>query len=296
VRNRRRRAGGPKTIPWALALPGVALLLAFHFVAPLSGAWYSLTDWNGIASPRWVGLDNFRQIFTSSLTRDAFFHTLLLAATFLVSVNAIGLALALGLNRALKSRNILRSLFFLPAIVTPIATSYIWQYIFTYDGPLNHVLDAVGLGSWRRPWIGDPQWALWTVLVVLVWQYSGLAMVIFLAGLQAVPSELDEAAAVDGATTLFRLRTVTLPLLAPAVTISATLTMIIGLRVFDQVLALTGGGPVGASETLATQVWQQTFVFGKFGYGTALALVLAAVVGALALGQLAILRRRELQL
>src|SRR6185437_16078178 len=124
-------------------------------------------------------------------------------------------------------------------------------------------------------------------------QYSGLAMVIYLAGLQAVPLELDEAAAVDGASIFFRLRTVTLPLLAPAVTISATLTMIIGLRVFDQVIALTGGGPVGASETLATQVWQQTFVFGKFGYGTALALVLAAVVGALALGQLAILRRRE---
>src|SRR4029077_3837708 len=134
---------------------------------------------------------------------------------------------------------------------------------------------------------------LWTVLVVLVWQFTGLAMVIYLAGLQGISPELDEASAVDGASIWMRFRWVTLPLLAPALTVSATLTLIFGLRVFDQVLALTGGGPVDASETLATQVWEQTFQFGKFGYGAAIALVLSGLIIVVTLSQLAVLRWRE---
>jgi len=131
------------------------------------------------------------------------------------------------------------------------------------------------------------------VLVVLVWQFSGLTMVIYLAGLQGISDELIEASAVDGATAWVRFRRIVFPLLAPAITVCATLTLIFGLRVFDQVVALTGGGPVDSTETLATQVWKQTFANGQFGYGAALALVLTAVIAVLSLGQLAILRARE---
>jgi raffinose/stachyose/melibiose transport system permease protein len=131
---------------------------------------------------------------------------------------------------------------------------------------------------------------------VLVWQFVGLSMVMYLAGLEGIPEELDEASAVDGASTVRRFRKITLPLLAPAITDSVTLSTIYGLGVFDQVLAVTGGGPVDASETLATQIYKQTFAFGRFGYGTALSLVLTVLITVLAVAQLVVLRARERRL
>jgi raffinose/stachyose/melibiose transport system permease protein len=276
-----------------LALPGVLFVVAFHLAAPVAALRYAFTDWDGLGVARWVGLQNFRDIFGSSTTSTPLFNTLKLAAVVLVLSNVIGCALALGLNRTVKSRIALRLIFFLPFVLSPLATSYIWQYIFTFDGGLNQLLGIVGLDSLITPWLGDPRWALWAVAVVLIWQFSGLTMIIYLAGLQGIPPEIEEAAAVDGATAFFRLRKVTLPLLAPAVTVSATLILIIGLRVFDQVIALTGGGPAGATETLATQVWQEAFGSGRYGYGAALSVVLSALVTVLALSQLWFLRMRE---
>src|SRR5262249_77177 len=157
----------------------------------------------------------------------------------------------------------------------------------------NRLLAAIGLESWQHAWIADPGWALWTVLFVLVWQYAGLTMVIYLAGLQGIPDELTEASAVDGAHTWMRFRRATFPPLPPPITINATLTTMIGLRVFDQVLAVTGGGPVNATETLATQVWVQTWVNGRFGYGAALALLLTVLITGVTMTQLVLLRSRE---
>jgi raffinose/stachyose/melibiose transport system permease protein len=208
----------------------------------------------------------------------------------------IGLALAVALNGRVKTRGLLRALFFAPVVMSPLAVSFIWQFIFDTNGPLNALLGAVGLDSWQRNWIGDPTWALWTIFVVMVWQFAGLAMTLFLAGLQGIPEDLDEAAAVDGATTAFRLRRVTLPLLAPAFTISITLLTINGLRVFDQVKGLTGGGPANASETLATQVYAQGFTNGRFGYSAAFGVVLTLLVALVSLAQLIVLRRREARL
>jgi raffinose/stachyose/melibiose transport system permease protein len=287
------RSAGPRRVPWLLAVPGIAFLLVFHFAAPVEGAWYAFTNWDGTGHASWVGLGNFREIWHSDIARRALWNTLELAAVFLVAVNGLGLMLALGLNRTVKSRHLLRSLVFLPVVLSPLASAYIWEYIFDYRGAFNELLGAVGLQGWERPWLGDPGWALWSILVVMVWQYTGLAMVIFLAGLQGIPEELDEAGLIDGASSWRRFRSVTLPLLAPALTVSATLTLIAGMRVFDQILALTGGGPDNATETLATQVYEQTFANGLFGYGSALALVLALLVMVFALAQLMILRARE---
>jgi raffinose/stachyose/melibiose transport system permease protein len=288
-----RRYGGPRRVPWLLAVPGVLFLLVFHFAAQSEGAWYAFTSWDGLGKAKWTGLANFREIWASDVARGAFWNTLKLAGGCLVVVNVLGLSLALALNRTVKTRHALRSLFFLPVVLSPLASAYIWEYIFDYHGALNRFFGAVGLRSWEHPWLGDPHWALWTVFIVMVWQNSGLAMVIFLAGLQSIPQELDEAGAVDGASAWLRFRRVTLPLLAPAITISATLTLIWGLRAFDQILALTGGGPDNATETLATQVYEQTWVNGLFGYGSSLALVLTGLVMVLAVTQLMILRLRE---
>ena len=291
---RRRRPGG--SVPWIWVLPAVAVVLAFRYVATGAGTWYAFTDWDGLSDATWVGLDNFRQIFEDPASRGALKNTIVLAFTFVIASNVIGLALALALQRTIKTRGLLRALFFVPVVMSSLAVSYVWQFIFSFTGPLNQLLGALGLESWQRPWTGDPTWALWTIFVVLVWQFVGLSMVMYLAGLEGIPEELDEASAVDGASTFRRFRKITLPLLAPAITVSVTLSTIYGLGVFDQVLAVTGGGPVDASETLATQIYKQTFAFGRFGYGTALSLILTVLITVLAVAQLVILRRRERRL
>lgn len=286
---------GPRKVPWLLAFPGLAALLLFHFVAIGFGAYYAFTNWT-LAHANWIGLRNFREIFADPAARGALWHTLELAACFVVCVNVIGLTLALGLNRAVKTRHLLRSLLFAPVAVSPLAISYIWAWIFDYQGALNRVLSDVGLKSWERSWLGDPSTALWAILVVMVWQFSGLAMVLYLAGLQSISEEVYEAMLVDGASAWLRLRKVVLPLLAPAVTVSATITLLIGLRVFDQVMALTGGGPDNATQTFATTIYQDTFSAGELGYGAAFALILTALITVLALTQLALLRRNEQRL
>lgn len=292
-----RRREGIRGIPVFWVIPGLALALAVHYVAVAAGGWYAFTDWNGIsASARWTGLDNFRELWNSSTARGSLVHTVELAAAYVVTTNIIGLFLALALHRTVKSRNVLRSLFFAPFVLSPLATSYIWRYIFDYTGPFNGLLGGLGLDSWKKTWVGDPKFALWTVLVVMTWQASGLAMAFYLAGLQGIPEELDEAAAVDGASLWLRLRAVTLPMLAPAMTVSIALATIQGLRVFDVVMALTTGGPGDATETLTTQLFKQGFAANRYGFGAAYALVLTVFIAVISLSQILLLRRREARL
>jgi raffinose/stachyose/melibiose transport system permease protein len=145
----------------------------------------------------------------------------------------------------------------------------------------------------QRAWLADPKYAIYMVVLVSVWQFIGLTLVIYLAGLEGIPEELDDAVAVDGASRWKRFYRVTLPLIAPAVTIAMTFTMIFGLSTFDQIFALTGGGPVDATQTLATMVWRTTFEFGMFGKGSAFAVILTVVVAVFSVLQNSLLRRRE---
>lgn len=263
---------------WWWALPAVVLMLALIYATTASGAFYAFTDWTGIGSYKMVGLANFKRIFQTPELTGSLVNTLVLAFGFLVLTNILGVLFALALNRTLKSRFALRTLLFMPVVIAPIAVSYMWKFIFAFNGPLNQTLAAVGLGSWKQDWLADPKLALVAVLMVMVWQSVGFTMVIYLAGLATVPVELEEAAALDGAGVFRRFFSITLPMIQPSVAIATTLTLIQGLRVFDQVLALTGGGPSGATQTLGTEVYQQTFVFGRYGFGTALALMLSVII------------------
>jgi raffinose/stachyose/melibiose transport system permease protein len=276
----------------------VLFLLAFHFIPIGFGSYYAFTKANSLlTNAHWVGVRNFHEIVNDPTARGALWHTLELTVCFVVLVNAIGLALALALNRTLKTRHFLRVVFFAPVVISPIAIGLIWNWIFQYQGGLNLVLDDLGLGSLKQAWLGEPNTAIWTILTVMVWQFSGLAMALYLAGLQGISDETYEATLVDGASVWFGFRKVVLPLLAPAVTVSATLTLVIGMRVFDQVVALTrNGGPVTATYTLAYAVYQDTFVLNRYGYGAAFALLVTALIAVMALTQLAVLRRNEARL
>jgi raffinose/stachyose/melibiose transport system permease protein len=273
-----RRSGLLQFGHWWWALPGIVLVIGIHYAATVAGGVFAFTNWTGIGSFDWIGFDNFVRIFQDPSKMVALWNTLFLAFGSVILVNVIGLGLALALNRGLKTRYALRVLFFMPVVLSPLAVSYIWKFIFDFNGPLNTFLRGIGLDSLTKAWTGDPTFAIWTILIVIVWQQTGFAMVIYMAGLAGVPPEIEEAASIDGANLMQRFWHVTLPAIRPAVAIATTLGLVNGLRVFDQIMALTGTGPAGATATLATEVYKQAFSLGQFGYGAALALVLTAII------------------
>jgi raffinose/stachyose/melibiose transport system permease protein len=289
-----RKRLGVRHVPWLIAIPGIVLSLALRYLPSALGAAYSFTDWKGLTmSANPVGFSNYISIFIDPITRSSVFHTLLIAVLMVVFANVIGLALALVLRSKFKLRNLWRALFFLPFALTRLATGYVWQYILSYEGPLNQFLTIIGLEKLKRIWLADPQYAIYMIAVVLVWQYIGFAMIIYLSGLEGIPEELDDAVAVDGASKWLKFRRVTLPLLAPSTTVAFLLTMVWGLSSFDQIIALTGGGPAGVTETLATMIWKTSFTYGLFGKGSAFAIILTIVVAFFSILQNVILRRRE---
>jgi raffinose/stachyose/melibiose transport system permease protein len=288
------RAGRPLVSfgQWWWALPAVALVIAVHYIAVGSGGFFAFTDWSGIGSFEVIGLDNFRRIFESPTMLGSISNTLFLAIGSVVLTNVFGLLLALALNRGLKSRYVLRTIFFMPVVLSQLATAYMWKFIFDFSGPLNELLAAVGLEHLQRVWLADPAFSIWAILIVMIWQMTGFVMVIYLAGLATVPTEIEEAAALDGAGVWTRFWNVTAPMIRPSIAIATTLGIIQGLRVFDQIIALTGGGPAGATETLATMVYKEAFALGNFGFGAALALILTLIILVFAIFQQYITRDR----
>ena len=280
--------------PWWFVAPAM-LLFAFAVLIPsVRGVYYAFTDWDGLSPDfSWVGFDNFTKLLDDPTARQAIWHTLLLAVAITIIQNGLGLLLALGVNTVIKSRNVLRVFLFAPAIITPIVVAYLWRNLLGPDGAVNSLLGAVGLGSWQQDWLGDPQLALWAIVGVIVWQFAGYSMVIFVAGLQSVPQEVYEAAAIDGAGPVRRFWFVVRPLLAPAFTINLMLSIIGGIKLFDQVFALTGGGPGHATDTISTLLYKEALLLGEFGYSIALAVVLTIIVAVVSTGQYGVLARSE---
>ncbi|SEG78745.1 carbohydrate ABC transporter membrane protein 1, CUT1 family [Thermomonospora echinospora] len=288
-----RAAASARRVPWIFVAPAAALCSAVLLIPSLLGAFYAFTEWDGLTAPKWVGLGNFAEFFTRPEGTGVLAHTLVIVVCYVVGVNAVGLGLALGLERALRTRNVLRTLFFVPAVVSPLVVAYVWKFILDTHGPLNTALEALGLGAVAQPWLAKPETALPAIIGVMVWQFSGYHMLIYLAGLQGIQAETREAAMVDGAGSWLLFRHIILPQLRPAITIGVALSTIISFTLFDQVMALTGGGPSGKTETLGTYVYKQAFVNGQYGYSAAVALLLVGVVCVAAAGQLRALRRED---
>jgi raffinose/stachyose/melibiose transport system permease protein len=282
--------------PWLFVAPGLLIYAAVVLYPSVTGVLYAFTDWTGLNKNKsFVGLKNFDTLLHDDRALGALRNTLLLTVAIVVVQNGVGLLLALGVHSRIKSRLLLRAVFFAPVVVSPVMIAFLWKYVYNPapEAGLNGILGAVGLGALRRDWLGNPSLALWSVAVMVVWQYAGYSMVVFLAGLEGIDKDVKEAATIDGAGTFTRFRYVTWPLLAPATTINVMLSTIGGLKLFDQVFAATNGGPGFATETLSTVLYKEAFVFGHYGYSTAVALVLALFVAAVSLVQIRYLRSRE---
>ncbi|WP_172294542.1 carbohydrate ABC transporter permease [Pseudoruegeria sp. HB172150] len=283
-------------VSWGFVLPAIAVY-GFVIVYPMiAGTGFAFTDWDGLSNDRsFVGLENFRRLASDPQARASISTTLVMAGSLLVAKIVIGLLLALALNTQIRTRNFLRMIFFMPVVLTPVIMSFVWRYIFSSNGALNQLLEAAGLGNWEQQWLGDPGWALFCVIFVTSWSQVGLAMVIFLAGLQKVPEELIEAAKIDGAGPVRRLWSVILPMLAPAMTVNVVIALITGLKFFDQIYVLTAGGPGYATETMSTIIYKTSFQFGEFGYGSSIALVFAIIVATIVYSATYLLKKREIE-
>lgn len=279
---------------WIFIVPAAAFYLFVVLWPSIQGAGLAFTNWDGLSSVRdFVGLDNFVQLVNDPKAGAAIGRTLLIAVTITIVQNAVGLLIALGVNSRIKSRNLLRVLFFAPAIITPVATAYLWQNLFSPRGAINSLLDGVGLGMLKQNWLGDRDIAIWAICLVVVWQFAGYSMVIFLANMQGISAEVIEASYVDGAGPVRRFWSIIRPELAPSITINLMLSIIGGLKLFDQVWVMTGGGPGGATETMSTLLYKNAFQFGDFSYGIAIALVLTVLVAILSGGQYFLLSRQN---
>ena len=279
---------------WLFIAPALLAYAAVVLIPSVGGAVFAFTDWNGLAPElAFVGWENFERAWSDPQVRSALAVTALFALAITVLQNILGLALAALLNAQIRSRNWLRTVLFAPVIVTPVIVAYLWKYLLSTNGAVNQFVAAIGVSDGAVNWLGDPRLAIVSVVIVTVWQTVGVAMVIYLAGLQNIPQELYEAADMDGASNWTKFRLITFPLLAPAVTINVVLSTVNGMKLFDQVFVLTNGGPGYATETLSTLVYKTSFIVGEFGYATAIALAMTVFVATVSMGLMAWLKRRE---
>jgi multiple sugar transport system permease protein len=261
----------------AFLLPS-ALPLALFVIGPMIGAaWVSLTEWNLLSAAEFVGLDNYARLIADPETADVFLHTVYYIVGYLPLVYIGGLALALALNTALKGRSFLRGIYFLPVVTSWIVVALVWRWLLNPStGVVNTVLAWFGIDG--PGWWTDPVWAMPSIILASAWKDLGFVMVILLAGLQAIDPDLIDAARVDGAGWWRRLFGVVLPLLSPSTFFVIVISLINGFQVFDQVYAMTGGGPGGSTQVVVQQIYDLTFRYGAAGEASALSWMLFAVI------------------
>jgi raffinose/stachyose/melibiose transport system permease protein len=277
-------------------LPALALYCLL-VVAPIFQAFhYSGYKWNGLSSPtNFVGLDNFKRAFQDDVFRGALRHNGIIIALSLAVQLPFALGIAWILNQRLKGRALLRVLFFAPFVLSEVVAAVVWSLMLQPKGLADHTLDAAGLQSVIHDWLADPSIVLYSVFIVVSWKYFGFHMVLYLAGLQQIPKELEEAAAIDGATTRQIFRYVTLPLLGPTIRISVFLSIIGAIQLFDLVWVMTGGGPVDASNTMAVYMINHGFKRFEFGYASAVAVIMLMISLVIALTYQRFVLRRDIQ-
>jgi len=269
----------------AFLLPSAVPLAMFVLGPMVAAAWISLTDWNLLAPASWVGFDNYAKLLTDPKTGDVFLHTLAYIAGYLPLVYLGGLAIALGLNTALRGRTLLRGVYFLPVVTSWIVVALVWRWLLNpANGVVNTVLAWFGIEG--PGWWTDPAWAMPSIILASAWKDLGFVMVILLAGLQAIDPALLEAARVDGAGWWRRLVSIILPLLSPATFFVIVISLINGFQVFDQVYAMTGGGPGGATQVVVQQIYDLTFRYGRAGEASALSWMLFVVILAVTVVQI----------
>jgi raffinose/stachyose/melibiose transport system permease protein len=276
-----------------MTIPAVFLFFIFHTFPLIQGIFYSFTNWRGYGEWDFTGFSNYINVLKDLRALNAYGFTFKFAIVSTILVNMFSLLIALGLNSNIKLQKTLRAIYFLPNILSILIVGFIFQFIFTIFLP--QISETLGIQALATNILGSPDHAWIGVVMMAVWQATAFNTILYLAGLQTVPGDVYEAAAIDGASPWKRFWSITFPLIAPFFTINMVLALKTFLMVFDHIIALTGGGPGYATESISVLIYRGGFEGGQFGYQSANAVIYFIVIVALSIIQLRFLQKREVQ-
>jgi raffinose/stachyose/melibiose transport system permease protein len=300
----KRRNPQERIVFWSFVTPTLFAFAMVLIIPFMMGVFYSFTNWTGIRGNPvdWTGLTNFRNAFHDLRFYHAFGITALYAVVSMIVVNVVAFCMALLVTQELKLKNIYRAGFFLPNLIGGLVLGYIWQFIF--NSALPKLGDALHWQFLHKSMLTDPKSAFVAIVFVAAWQYAGYIMMIYIAGLQNVPTELHEAASIDGATGWQRLRHITFPMIAPSFTVSAFLTLVNAFKMFDVNVSLTNGLPatqfmgssVPGTELVAMNIYNTAFQMNRMAQGQAKAVIFFVVLVIVSLIQVYFNKKREVEM
>jgi len=274
------------TIP--LSIFTVVLVVPF-----LNGFYYTFTNWDGFEATKFVGISNYTKSFQDPTFWSTLRFTSLFVVVSLIAVNVVAFGLALIVTSKLRSRNILRTFFFVPNLIGGVILGVIWQFIF--NSALVSLANKYDWELFKESWLQDTNKAFWALIIVTVWQSSGYMMIVYITGLVSIETEVLEASQIDGASPMRTLLAIKIPLMAQAFTIALFLTLRAGFMAYDVNVALTGGGPFRTTELISMHIFQDAFLNGNFGTGQSKAVIMFLMVAIAALVQVSVSKRYEVQ-
>ncbi len=277
-----------KFATFPLAVFTVVLVVPF-----VNGVYYTFTDWDGFETTKLVGFSNYVKSFQDPTFWTTLRFTALFVIVSLITVNAVAFGLALIVTSKLRSKNILRTFFFVPNLIGGVVLGVIWQFIF--NSALVSLANKYDWTLFKESWLQDTNKAFWALIIVTVWQSSGYMMIVYITGLISIEQDVLEASQIDGASPLRTLFSIKIPLMAQAFTIALFLTLRGGFMAYDVNVALTGGGPFRTTELISMHIFQDAFANGNFGTGQSKAVVMFLTVAIAALVQVSVSKRYEVQ-
>ena len=276
-------------------LPALGAVLLSVEIPFLMSVGYSFTRWNGLDRvPTFIGMENFKELFLDDPDMmGALSFTFRQAVFVVILINVIALCLAIFLDREIRGKNVLRAAFFIPNIMSLIVIGYIWRFIFSRS--LDSFYEIVKLPFLTYSWLGNPNLAFISVMIVTVWQAVGFYLIIYIAGLQVIPRDLIEASMIDGANEISRFFKITVPLLMPSITVAVFYSISNSLKAFDVVFSLTSGGPGTSTTPIALDIYRTAFITSRFGYGTAKSVLLFLLILSITFFQVKMFKKWEVE-
>ncbi|GEQ34196.1 sugar ABC transporter permease protein [Marinilactibacillus psychrotolerans] len=278
---------------WLFITPVLLSLTLVVILPVVMGLFYSFTNWNGLNFTSFVGLSHYKRLLGDGQFLRSLWFTVKFSVASIILLNVIGLSLALLVTSKLKSRNILRTVFFMPNLIGGLILGFIWQFIFIRV--FASIGELIGVES-LQVWLATPGTGFWGLVILTVWQMAGYIMIIYIAYLQGVPKELLESAEIDGATPFQKFRHVIFPLIAPAFTVTMFLTLSNSFKIYDQNLSLTGGGPYNSTQMVAMNIVDTAFSGNQMAYGQSKAIIFFLIVAVISLSQVYYNKKREVDL
>ncbi|MDU0206226.1 carbohydrate ABC transporter permease [Paenibacillus sp. MAH-36] len=273
-------------------LPALVLYLFFVIVPIFWSAYYGFFDWKGIGAAKFIGLDNYVEVFQDPIFWKSFKNNMLIVAASVFGQVPIALILALLLMKSTFFQRVIRASVFMPMVLSSVVVGIIWGYIYHPQiGILNFLLDGVGLDGWKKAWLSDPKVSMYALMVPIIWNYIGPYMIMFIAALQNISPEIEDAAQLDGVGPIRKLFAVTLPMIWDTVKVAVVLCISGSLKAFDLIYVMTGGGPAHSTELLASYMYNSTFNVYRFGFGSAISTAIIILSLILIVGSQRLMKR-----